>query len=182
MSLFWCKGYHATSIKDLEGTLAMKPGSIYAAFQSKEAFYLLALERYFETFREQFRAQISEASSPLQGLADHLRAYALLSPEDGTRQACMIVKSFVETRNTEPAIAEQSKAYFSAMRSEISAAFDAAQEQGEIATDVDTSRLAHLFQAYVSALRFELHLGSPQDEIEALAEDMAGAIEALRVK
>ncbi|MDX1730552.1 MAG: helix-turn-helix domain-containing protein, partial [Aurantimonas coralicida] len=34
LRLFWAKGYHATSLKDLEAALTMKPGSIYAAFQS----------------------------------------------------------------------------------------------------------------------------------------------------
>ena len=46
MTLFWLKGYHATSLKDLEGALKMKPGSIYAAFQSKEALFRATLERY----------------------------------------------------------------------------------------------------------------------------------------
>ncbi|MGV8985829.1 MAG: TetR/AcrR family transcriptional regulator [Cypionkella sp.] len=45
VSLFWNKGFHATSLKDLETTLHMNPGSIYAAFSSKENLYLLALER-----------------------------------------------------------------------------------------------------------------------------------------
>jgi len=45
LSVFWRKGYHATSLKDLETNLDMKPGSIYAAFESKENRYLLALER-----------------------------------------------------------------------------------------------------------------------------------------
>lgn len=39
MALFWDKGFHATSLKDLEAALAMKPGSIYAAFVSKENLY-----------------------------------------------------------------------------------------------------------------------------------------------
>ena len=42
MSLFWERGYHATSLKDLEAALSMKPGSIYAAFKSTSWPTLLA--------------------------------------------------------------------------------------------------------------------------------------------
>ena len=38
-ALFWRKGYHTTSLKDLEAALNMRPGSIYAAFGSKEALF-----------------------------------------------------------------------------------------------------------------------------------------------
>ncbi|NBB84288.1 MAG: TetR family transcriptional regulator, partial [Alphaproteobacteria bacterium] len=31
MALFWAKGYHATSLRDLEAALDLRPGSIYAA-------------------------------------------------------------------------------------------------------------------------------------------------------
>jgi len=78
MSLFWRRGYHATSLKDLEATLAMKPGSIYAAFSSKENLYLLALERYFETVRDQFRGYMAQAASPLGGLAAFIRTFGHL--------------------------------------------------------------------------------------------------------
>ena len=46
MELFWARGYHTTSLKDLERALDMRPGSIYAAFGSKEALFRAALDRY----------------------------------------------------------------------------------------------------------------------------------------
>ena len=70
MDVFWEKGFHATSLKDLEAALEMKPGSIYAAFSSKENLYLLALERYFARSRAGFRDQVARAALPLNALAD----------------------------------------------------------------------------------------------------------------
>ena len=61
MTLFWQKGYHATSLKDLEGALSMKPGSIYAAFSSKENLFNLSLERYFTSNRDEFRKFMAAA-------------------------------------------------------------------------------------------------------------------------
>ncbi|GHA58427.1 TetR family transcriptional regulator [Amylibacter ulvae] len=180
MCLFWDKGYHATSLKDLEAALNMKPGSIYAAFKSKENLYLLALEKYSETFRTLFKAKIAEATSPLQGLADHLRSYPLLSANDITRKACMLTKTMVDTRTTDAVIADRSRQYLEAMRGEIAAAFTAAKTLGELKSDMSPDRLARRYQANVTALRLELHQETNQAELSDLAEDMAREVEALR--
>ncbi|MDX2485466.1 MAG: helix-turn-helix domain-containing protein [Pseudodonghicola sp.] len=181
MALFWAKGYHATSLKDLESALNMKPGSIYAAFSSKENLYLLALERYFETSRKGLRALLATAPSPLAGLAAHLRSFASLAPDDAARQACMLTKTLVDTRNTDPAIVERTRAYLIEMRGEFAAVFEQAKAAGELPIDADTTRLARRYQAAVSALRLEMHLGSSADDIAALAEDMAQEFERLRI-
>ncbi|MEP1327304.1 TetR/AcrR family transcriptional regulator [Pseudophaeobacter sp.] len=180
LSLFWDKGYHATSLKDLETGLKMKPGSIYAAFSSKENLYLLAMARYFETARVMLERQLLHSPSPLDALADHLRSYARLSQGDANRQACMLTKSLVDTRSTDPAIAGQAKDYLFQIREIFSAAFDRAKKLGELPQSADQDRLARRFQANVTALRFELHQNASSQSIENLAEDMAQEIEHLR--
>ena len=181
MSLFWDKGYHATSLKDLEATLHMKPGSIYAAFSSKENLYLLSLEHYFETARARLRTQLLQASSLLAGLGEHLRSYARLSQGDTARQVCMLTKTLVDTRSTDPLIAQKTQEYLGWIRSEFATAFDRAKALGELPADADSNRLARRFQANITALRFELHQGAPQDEIVNLADDMAKELEQLRI-
>lgn len=181
MSLFWEKGYHATSLKHLEGALKMKPGSIYAAFGSKEALFLLALEHYYVASTARFNEVINAADSPLGALTDHLRSYARLASTDPQAQACMVFRTFVDTRGTEPSIAAKSLEYTLSIRKEFAAAFDAARQAGELPHDVDITRLARRFQSYVNMLRIELHQGSAQDEVAELAEDFAQSLESMRV-
>ena len=180
MSVFWRKGYHATSLKDLETALTMRPGSIYAAFESKENLYLLAIQRYFETSRKGFRAQMARAATPLEGLAAQFRTYARLARGDPSRQACMLMKTVIDTASTDPGIAAASQRYLDQMCAEFAAAFDAARTAGEIPEDADTTRLARRYQANISALRVELLRGAPRDHIDHLAEDMARETMALR--
>lgn len=180
MSLFWDKGYHATSLKDLEGALSMKPGSIYAAFQSKQNLYLLALEKYFTASRASFRKQAARAATPLQGLADNLRAYPQLSADNAARQACMLTKTMVDTRSTDTIISQQSRKYMGEMRAEIATVFTAAVACGELPSDANPERLARRYQANLTALRLEMHQGTDQAELLNLAEDMASEVEALR--
>lgn len=180
MTLFWRKGYHATSLKDLEAALKLKPGSIYAAFDSKENLYLLSLERYFERSRQGFRNHMARATSPLAGLAGHYRSYADLAPEDASRQACMLTKTLVDTKATDPKITEVTQTYLDQMREEFAAAFTAARELGELPPTADPNRLARRFQANVTALRVELHRGTSKSAIKELSEDMAHEVENLR--
>lgn len=182
MALFWEKGFHATSLKDLESRLTMKPGSIYAAFTSKENLYLLALERYFTKSRAQFRDQVARAATPLDAMADHFRSYARLAQNDLSRQACMLTKTLVDTRTTDPKIATTTRDYLTAMQNEFAATFVAAQNAGELADSADPDRLARRFQANVTALRLALHQGISSIDFNQLTEDMASEIESLRLK
>lgn len=181
MAVFWRKGYHATSLKDLEFALKMKPGSIYSAFQSKENLYLLAMERYFEASRSSFRDHMAAAATPLLGLAAQFQNFSNLAQDDPSRQICMLVKSVVDTTSTEPNIALASQRYLDHMCAEFAKSFEAARAMGELPRDADPMRLARRFQANISALRLELQRGTPIDDISQLAADMANEITELSV-
>mgnify|MGYP000365551742 CR=1 FL=1 len=72
MALFWDRGYHATSMKDLEQVLDMRPGSIYAAFGSKEGLYSEALTLYARDMASEFSQRVSSQSSVLNALASYV--------------------------------------------------------------------------------------------------------------
>ncbi|WP_424942314.1 TetR/AcrR family transcriptional regulator [Aliiroseovarius crassostreae] len=180
MALFWEKGFHATSLKDLEAALAMKPGSIYAAFDSKENLYLLALERYFDKSRQGVRAQLARATDPLAALADHLRSLARLTPGDLGCGACMLTRSLVDTNATDPALATTTRRYLADMEAEFAAVFARARDLGLLPATADVRRLARRYQANLSALRLALMQGMAPQELTDLAEDMATEIENLK--
>ena len=45
-NLYWEKGFHATSMRNLQEVIDMRPGSIYASFGSKEGLFKEALQHY----------------------------------------------------------------------------------------------------------------------------------------
>ena len=104
------------------------------------------------------------------------------APDDMSRQACMLTRTLVDTRTTDPAIAAATRDYLAAIQDEFAAAFVAAQNAGELSADADPNRLARRFQANVTALRLALHQGMGPEDFAQLAEDMAREIEDLRVK
>ncbi|MGB1272266.1 MAG: TetR/AcrR family transcriptional regulator, partial [Endozoicomonas sp.] len=48
LSLFWSRGFSATSLKQLEEVTEMHPGSLYYHFRNKEQLYLAVLEYYLK--------------------------------------------------------------------------------------------------------------------------------------
>ena len=88
LQLFWRKGFHATSLKDLEKALDMRPGSIYAAFGSKDALFQESLERYARMALRELQRTLSGYDSPLLGLAAYLRQLGKLSEQELSCRAC----------------------------------------------------------------------------------------------
>ena len=179
--LFWTKGYHATSLKDLEAALQMKPGSIYAAFLSKEALYLAALERFFQAFRAAFARDMQDSGSPLGAMSNYLLQLARSRSEEPRGQACMLIKTVIDTTATDAAIADRANGYIEEMQADFAAVIDRAKAVGELPQELDSGRLARRYQSNINALRIELHRGTEQARLTALAEDMVEDLERLRI-
>ena len=94
-TLFWKRGCRAAGMRCTQQALDMRPGSIYARFQSKEGLFKLVVERYAENSQAKLKAVANE-SSPLAAL----RAFfenALISPnEQRYMRQCLLVKSIAE--------------------------------------------------------------------------------------
>lgn len=180
LALFWAKGYHATSLKDLEAALNLRPGSIYAGFGSKEALFAETLRRYAEQSGAQFDETMSQGATPLAGLAAHVRALGCRAAGGQMpSRACMLVKTLLETPDDDAALRRQTEAAMQRIEAGFAAAFRAARDSGEIAGDADPDYLAARLQAAIFGLRAYAQRGDAGQRIGALAEGIARDIESL---
>lgn len=181
MTLFWRKGYHATSLKDLEAALHMKPGSIYAAFHSKQALYLATLDRYMQINQARLSRLVVETGSPLTALAQFLRGFVEESPEARGAYVCMVVKALLEATEDDAAIAKAARACLDSMAEGLAAVFQAARDAGELPENADVALLGRRFQMNLTALRIEAQRSGPSEQLTKLADDMSREVESLRV-
>lgn len=172
MRVFWLKGYHATSLKDLESALNMKPGSIYAAFTNKEQLYRSALELYFIMGRQGFTSGLSQSTSPILWLSDYLRAIGKPSKDDAPCFSCMLTKTLMGATEQETNIAQDARRYMDEMRAEFTRAFELAKAQQEIPQSADTDRLALRFQSCITVLKLEMQRGTDPNIVLSLADDL----------
>ena len=180
MELFWARGYHTTSLKDLEGALDMRPGSIYSAFGSKEALFRAALDRYASAGRAALEDTMARAASPLAGLAAHVRMLGGAACKPAPSRACMLVKTLLETPDDDPGLRQSVEDMMRDTEAAFAQAFRAARDAGEIAPDADPDHLAARLQAAIFGLRAYAQRSDAVDRIDRIAEDIARDIESLR--
>lgn len=178
--LFWEKGYHGTSLKDLEQELDLRPGSIYAAFGSKEQLFAEALDLYANDIRRVYEATMGEAVSKLQGLANHVRwVGALITAAGVPARACMITKTVLETPQNDPGLRRRAESLMKDSEEFYRDGFEAARASGELPEDADTTRLARRLHAEILGLGAYSERSDAMDYANELAEDIARDIEAL---
>ena len=94
-TLFWQRGFHAAGMRDIQQALDMRPGSIYARFQSKEGLFKLVVEHYAQNSAVRLK-QVAEAESPLNALYNFFET-ALTGPDEQRyMRQCLLVKSIAE--------------------------------------------------------------------------------------
>ena len=89
---FWRRGYARTSISDLTAATKLLPGSLYAAFGSKEAMFRVAVDRY----QRYLRAAVASDARGLKGLGDLLDAAVRLTADDPERRGCLVINAIPE--------------------------------------------------------------------------------------
>lgn len=179
MTLFWVKGYHATSLKDLEQALAMRPGSIYAAFQSKEALFRATLDRYGARMARDLEQTIARAPSPLSALQAHLQSLGELAPCDRPSTACMLVKSLLEVP-AEPGLRAVILGHLDTVERLLSVGLRRAQTLGELPPDSDPDRIARRLQTYIFGLKIQAQRETDPRRMQLLCSDLADELGQLR--
>lgn len=179
MELFWARGYHNTSLKDLERALDMRPGSIYAAFGSKEALFCATLDRYASIGQGNLADTLASARSPIAGLAAHVRMLGRLMSGDPPSRACMLVKTLLETPDNDPVLRRSVERMMREVETAFADAFRDARNAGEIPPGSDPERLAARLQASIFGLRAYAQRSDAGDTAEQLADDIAREVEAL---
>ena len=183
LGLFWEKGYHGSSMKQIEQALDMRPGSIYATFGSKDGLYSEALALYAQRGGQELAAHMARYDSILSGLKDYLRTVARSCADKGAApsRACMIVKTLLEATNTHSGLSEQAQGILSAIEQSFEELLARAQQRGELTDTADTRRLARLLQSQIMGLRAMAERDLTPGQLEALGEDMARILDTYQV-
>lgn len=172
--IFWRHGWAGTSLKDLERELKLNPGSIYAAFGSKDALYALALKRYAKDGVANIKA-LSQELGPLGALKAQPRL--VVEASGLPTKACMLSKTYAELQARNHDLADQARAHMVEMKSCFADLFRSAQAAGEISPEHDPDRLAARYQSDLLGLR----LSAERDDVNAseIAVDIADDLDRL---
>ena len=172
---FWSKGYEATSLRDLMSAMGIHKGSFYDTYGSKKELYLKALDRYIET-RVAWFAERTTGLSPRASLEAHFNdILAECVSADGHR-GCMVINCALELGHADPAVQKVVRRAFRNHEKFFLDSLAAAQEAGDVSSDIDTAATAKAMFAIVVGMRVQARAGAPKATLRTLADQALGLI------
>lgn len=174
--LFWEKGFHATSMRDLQDQIDMRPGSIYAAFGSKEGLFKEALKFYVQDSCEQLNS-CTEKFSPLQALKQFFISVVLCNEEQRPTEACMLVKTLTELPPENADLIDEARGYLKGMEDLFASLLSQAQKTGELDPSKDSRRLARYLQMQLMGLRTYARTKADKESVKQLIDDVFESVQ-----
>ena len=155
--MFWSRGYEGTTVPDLVAAMGVQRGSLYAAYGSKHAIYLAALDRYqvlasapmariVHQVSQQDRPVVEAVRELLLGLVDQ-------AVTDPGRRGCLMVNAVTERAACDADVARRGQAAMSGMADAFADLLRVAQSRGELGPDRDPAALARFLVLTVQGLR-----------------------------
>lgn len=166
-NLYWEKGYHATSMRNLQDVVDMRPGSIYAAFGNKDNLFKEALNRYAEEGAANLANSIAQEETVIAGLKRFIHSVTVCSKGTAPSGMCMVVKTIGElTQNDSPDLLNHATSILERVESSFVKTFQQAIDNGEISSNKDPAELARYFQIQVMGLRTYAQVSNDMGAVE----------------
>jgi TetR/AcrR family transcriptional repressor of nem operon len=89
-TLFWERGYAATSYADIEAATGLKRTSLYNAFGDKDRLYAISLQDYRAQSRRTIREWLDRSPDAVSGIRDLMRHTVAIALSDPDRKGCFI--------------------------------------------------------------------------------------------
>lgn len=171
LNTFWLRGYARTSIPNLTEATGLLPGSLYAAFGSKEDMFRVAVARYID----QIRAALTPDVRGLAGLQRILDNVVRLTTSDPERRGCLLLNAIPESSTLSDETRGELQAGLKEMRRLLRDRLREAAAEAGVTLDLD--QLGALCFAAAVSIRV---LGRAGQDRRLLQEIANGATAAVR--
>ncbi|MGW2353316.1 TetR/AcrR family transcriptional regulator [Actinacidiphila glaucinigra] len=154
MDLFWRRGYTGTSLQDLLDVLSIGSLGFYAAFGSKEKFYLRALERCSALQVEDLVKILEHAAEIRPAVRQVLVAMIEADRADPSRGSDATGEAGEAGGDgAGPSVAERAVAALCRVESALAGALHRAKSRGDLPPGKDPVELARFLTTFVQGLR-----------------------------
>jgi AcrR family transcriptional regulator len=177
MSVFWSKGYAATSTDDLLDAMRIGRQSMYDTFGDKRRLYVEALARYQQ---EQIAGHIKRLRSPASPLAGvkALLTGVIVAQKTTREMGCMGVGAICEFGTGDSELAAMRATASRLLHQVLVEQIEAAKTVGEIASAIDADHAARFVETAMLGLQVAARAGATATDLRATA---AFAIARLRI-
>lgn len=177
MAVFRKQGFTRTTMRDLEEATGLHPGSLYAAYGSKQGLFLAALRAYDAGVVDgRIAEHLRREDDPLAGIRSYLSSTfeALGDREPG----CLMTNTAIEAFGLDASPREAVHDAFTRIERGLAAALQRAQARGQIPANASVGDLAaRLFTLYQGLLLL-VRAGTPLAKLRAITADAIGSLSA----
>jgi AcrR family transcriptional regulator len=169
MLLFWRKGFAATSMNDLCDAMGIRSPSLYAAFGSKEALYLEAIEHYARTIGPPVWDKLAEGATARAGVENLLIAWTESLPKSrATPAGCMALLAAVGDEWPATIVRVVKKVRLE-MLGTLRSHLETAVAKGELRASTDIDGLSRFYLSVFQGMAVQAKDGATQAELRAVA-------------
>jgi AcrR family transcriptional regulator len=169
-NLYWKKGFHATSMRNLQDEIDMRPGSIYAAFGSKDGLFKEALRNYTVMGIELVNQYRNEHQSPIAVLKAIVKSQVIDTIDDAPNGVCMLAKTLSELTEEHQELIDITRAHLAEIADEFIKVIEEAQALGEIKKEKSAQELANYLQVQIAGLRTFAKMNGDREMLESMIE------------
>ncbi|MCL7427061.1 TetR/AcrR family transcriptional regulator [Streptomyces sp. YS415] len=174
--LFWRRGYHATSVRDLGEELKLTPSSLYRTFTDKHTLFLRALDHYRATESTQAQRRLDASDRAVREVLREWMLWLVTCPAAESGRGCFVVNTATELGTTDAQVQERTEAAFAVTRQILHAVLAKGRERGELSTDLDIDAAVESLFTTVLGLRVRERAGH---SLERLTTAIDFAVRAL---
>jgi AcrR family transcriptional regulator len=175
MLLFWRKGFQAASVNDLCEAMGVRSPSLYAAFGSKQALYLEAIEHYVRGGGPPVWQALATGATAHASVEALLLALAESLPESEASPAgCMATLAAVSDE-WPTTIADVARKVRLEMLGMLRSRLETGLTSGELPTATDIESLSRFYLSVVQGMAIQARDGATLAELKAIARAAMGA-------
>ncbi len=171
-NLYWKKGFHATSMRNLQDEIDMRPGSIYAAFGNKDGLFKETLKHYTETAIAQLQQCIDEHASPVAALKAFVTLLVIDAQVNAPNGMCMLAKTISELTEADKELIDTTKGHLGEIANEFVKLIKQAQVLGEIGQDKNPEDIANYIQVQIAGLRTFAKISDDKSKLETMINNV----------
>jgi AcrR family transcriptional regulator len=168
MLLFWRKGFAAASMNDLCDAMEIRSPSLYAAFGSKEALYLEAIEHYVQTVGPPVWDNLDGASARTSVENMLLAGTETLPESRAAPPGCMAMLSAVGDE-WPPTIVDVVRKVRLEVLGRLRSRLETAIAEGELPASTDTDGLSRFYLGVFQGMAVQAQDGATRAELKGMA-------------
>lgn len=171
-NLFWKKGFHATSMRNLQDEIDMRPASIYATFGSKEGLFKEVLRNYTDIGLATIKQCQNDHDSLLGSLKALVKSQVITTQDNAANTVCMLVKTVNELTEESQELVDITKAHLTEFLAAFVFILEKAKALGELDESKDVQEIANYLQIQMTGLRTHAKIMDDKNKLDEMINSM----------